>query len=445
MAKQKLSDEMKKYGYVFSLKKSLISFAAMFTFMFLLGRFFGLLNAALFILMAAGAFLLPFFLRNTYKNRYYQKKFSDLNIYMEQFLYSFQKTGKILMTLKDVATLFEDKGMRLVIEDAIYYIEHTYDERNVTEKGLAIIEKEYNCEGLVTMHGFALWTEEFGGEYSGSVTILLESRRMWADRVYKLMQMKRKKRSDIVLSIIASLALCMGIYYMSRKMGVDVSESPVAQAVTVVVLIMDMFIYYLADRKLVGGYFDEDEKLMGEKEAQEAYERYYGYKDTVLGRMAKRSLKKRLTRETEKCFPRWLMQLSLLLQTENVDVAILNSYKQAPCVIRPPLLRLIGALKKDPSGRDAYLNFLSDFNLPEVGSAMKMLYSISEGSGGDSGEQIKDMIRRNRQLTDKAKQLSGEDAVAGMYALFLAPQLTGGAKIMVDMLLIFTVYMSRMA
>ena len=75
---------------------------------------------------------------------------------------------------------------------------------------------------------------------------------------------------------------------------------------------------------------------------------------------------------------------------------------------------------------------------------MKMLYSISEGTGGDVTAQIGDIIRRNQALTDRADRLKNEDAMAGMYALFLAPQITGGFKLAVDMVLLFIVYMARL-
>lgn len=435
---------MRRYGYVFSVKKSVFSFLIIFVSMFLLGQFFGLGPAARLALIAAGGILFPFLIRNTYKNRYLQRKFSDLNIYMEQFLYSFQKTGKVLTTLKDVYDLFEEGEMKRTLYKAIDHIEHTYTGTGISRSALGIIEEAYPYDGLSTMHGFAVQTEELGGSYYDAIMLLLESRRMWADRVYTLMRIKKKKRSDIILSIITSLLLCTMVHYFSGRMDIDVASHPVAQIITTVVLTVDLFIYYLADRKLVGGYFEENDGSMSGEEAAAAFERLWNYKDTVFGRMAARALKKRLSREIEKRFPQWLLQISLLLQTENVQVALIRSYENAPGVLKPPLLKMIGTLKLSPGDIGAYTRFLSEFTLPEVRSTMKMLHSISEGSGGDAAGQIADIVRRSTQLNDKSKQLGSEDAVAGMYALFLAPQLTGGLKLMVDMALIFVVYVGRM-
>lgn len=72
---------------------------------------------------------------------------------------------------------------------------------------------------------------------------------------------------------------------------------------------------------------------------------------------------------------------------------------------------------------------------------MKMLYSLSEGTGGDASFQIADIIRRNQVMLDKAQKMKNEDALAGMYALFLAPQLTGGVKIVIDMLVLLVSYL----
>lgn len=136
-------------------------------------------------------------------------------------------------------------------------------------------------------------------------------------------------------------------------------------------------------------------------------------------------------------FPQWLMEVSLLLQSENVQVAIMRSYEDAPLLLKPELKLLIERLKKQPTELEPYLLFLQDYPLPEVQSSMKMLYSISEGTGGNAGNQIADIIRRNERLLDQAQKMKNEDALAGMYALFLAPQLTGGAKLLADMMMFF--------
>ncbi|MBQ2089287.1 MAG: hypothetical protein II472_03585, partial [Lachnospiraceae bacterium] len=75
-------------------------------------------------------------------------------------------------------------------------------------------------------------------------------------------------------------------------------------------------------------------------------------------------------------------------------------------------------------------------------STMKMLYSISEGSGGVASVQIEDIIRRNQIMYDQSEKMKNSDEMAGMYALFLAPQVTAGVKMLVDMFVMFYDMMS---
>ncbi len=437
-----LSDELKKYGYVFSVKRSGALYAFVFGGMIVVGRIFSLGIAAQIVLCLAGMAFLPFFIRNAAINERHQQRFSDLNIYMEQFLYSFLKTGKVLSSLEDVRRLFGDGEMRCIIDESRDHILHTYDDASVEEAGLEIIEKAYPNDMLKILHHFAIQTENLGGEYGESVQLLLEARRMWADRVYELQQEKKKKRRDIFMSIIVSLILCLMIYFLSAKLDLDLAAMPAAQVVTVVVLILDLFIFYRADVALSAGYV-ESVHADGDHYAEE----YETLRDQTpknpWQRLNHRVMKKYVTREVEKEFPYWLMQLSLLLQTENVQVSLYKSYDSAPKVLKPALRELIDGLKTSPDSIEPYIGFLADYTLPEIHSAMKMLYSISEGSGGDAGVQIADIIRRNQRLMDRSERMKNEDAVAGMYGLFLAPQITAGVKLCVDMLLLLVVYMGN--
>ena len=442
MGMRSLSDELKKYGYVFSTRRSILLYTIALAGMLALGRFFALGFLSQICLFAAGFLPLPFFLRNALQNRYHQKRFSDLNIYMEQFLYSFQKSGKVLSTLEDLLTIFEEGEMRETILAAREHILHTYDEQNVEENALAMIETAYPYDGLRTIHHFALTSETLGGNYQDSTLLLLESRRMFADRVYALQQEQKVKRREIFLSILTSLFLCSMVFFLSSRIGVDIASNPLAQLITTVVLISDLFIFYRADKKLTVGFVESDHT--DDEEYIRQYYRLSEYDDKkLLDRIGRRIALKSVTRELEKQFPNWLMEVSLLLQTENVPVAVQKSYEMAPRIMQPALAKFILDLKEKPESMEPYMNFLEEFGMPEVASSMKMLYSISSGTGGDARLQIADIIRRNQLLYDKAQKLANEDSLAGMQAMFLAPQLTGGLKLVIDMILLLVLYLGQ--
>ena len=443
MKRKKLSDELVKYGYVFSLPKMLITYFLMAVFTILLGLFFQLNAVFIVALCICACLMLPLYIRNYNYNRYQQQRFSDVNVYMEQFMYSFMKTGKILSTLYDVKELFPKGKMCDVINKSIKYIKDTYEESDVEGKALEIISDEYQYEGLKTMHGFALSVEANGGAYISCMQLILEARRMWADRVYEQMKIRKHQKVLVLMSIVTSLILCSVLYYMSDRMDVSVGSEMISQIVTFVVIFLDMWIYYLADRKLSVDFLEEDNKddeIMVSK-----YKRFQKYKEKPSSHyLSIKIARKQLTRAFEKEFPRWLLQVSLLLQSENVQVAIFKSLKDAPRLMQDELAKLILELKSEPTSMKPYNNFLEDYNMPEVRSAMKMLFSLSEGTGANASDQIEDIIRRNQQMMNKAEKLRMEDTASGMYALFLAPQLTGGCKLLVDMILLLVCYMSKM-
>lgn len=437
-----LWDELKRYGYVFSVKRGILMYGMVVAFAIVCGKFFRLDHMYLFLLCLWCACLFPFFLRNLYRNRYGQRQFVEINSYMEQFLYSFQKSGKILVTLKDVEKLFANGVMHTCIQEAIAYIEDTYDEDYVEKRALAMIEREYPIHHVAMIHRFALQVEEKGGEYGEAIRLMLDARRMWADRSYELLKEKKRKRTQILISVLVSLLLCSVFVYVAERVSLSITGFAVVKVVTLLTLLLDLWILYVADRKLSMESMDE---TYDEKELLRQYEKVKRSEEKKHAELGTRIAKKNVSRALQKMFPQWLLEVSLLLQSENVQVAIMESYDEAPVLMKPALRELIQKLQLRPTDMEPYLEFLQEYALPEVQSSMKMLYALSEGTGGNANNQISDIIRRNQLLLDQAQKMKNEDALGGLYALFLAPQLTGGAKMLVDMGMLFYAMMATSA
>lgn len=437
-----LWDELKRYGYVFSVKRGILMYGMVVAFAIVCGKFFRLDHMYLFLLCLWCACLFPFFLRNLYRNRYGQRQFVEINSYMEQFLYSFQKSGKILVTLKDVEKLFANGVMHTRIQEAIAYIEDTYDEDYVEKRALAMIEREYPIHHVAMIHRFALQVEEKGGEYGEAIRLMLDARRMWADRSYELLKEKKRKRTQILISVLVSLLLCSVFVYVAERVSLSITGFAVVKVVTLLTLLLDLWILYVADRKLS---MESMEETYDEKELLRQYEKVKRSEEKKHAELGTRIAKKNVSRALQKMFPQWLLEVSLLLQSENVQVAIMESYDEAPVLMKPALRELIQKLQLRPTDMEPYLEFLQEYALPEVQSSMKMLYALSEGTGGNANNQISDIIRRNQLLLDQAQKMKNEDALGGLYALFLAPQLTGGAKMLVDMGMLFYAMMATSA
>jgi hypothetical protein len=324
--------------------------------------------------------------------------------------------------------------MHELLEQAIQYMKHTYDEDDVGKKALAMIEEQYQTPQMATMHRFALQVEKNGGEYVESVLLMLDARRMWADRVYELAKEKSQKKVQIIISILTSLLLCYLLLSVASSIETDITQYGVTKVTTLLVLLLDFYIFYRTDAKLSSGYTNQ---TVNQEQLLEDYKKVKAAKDSRRTTFRIRMAKKRVIRGVQEVFPQWLMDVSLLLQSENVQVALQKSYDDAPLLLKPELKWMLQQLSQKPTDMEPYLSFLEDFALPEVQSSMKMLYSISEGTGGNATSQITDIIRRNQVLMNQAERMKNEDALAGMYVLFLAPQVTGGAKMLVDMLMMF--------
>ena len=125
--------------------------------------------------------------------------------------------------------------------------------------------------------------------------------------------------------------------------------------------------------------------------------------------------------------------MSLLLQTDNPQVALTKSVDRAPYVLRKDLQKLVEEMEKNPAAIEPYLGFMSGFDLPDVQSVLRMLYSMSESGSEDFKKQIIFLVERNNRLLDKSERIINEDKTAGTGMLVLIPMVTGSLKMMTDL------------
>ena len=86
-----------------------------------------------------------------------------------------------------------------------------------------------------------------------------------------------------------------------------------------------------------------------------------------------------------------------------------------------------------PESAAPFHAFLQEFAIPEVHSAMSMLFSVSMGQSNQADKQLKELIDRNLQMLDITEKERINNLGSGMYLLFLAPVLTASFKLVVDM------------
>lgn len=435
-------------------------------------------------MLAMGMLLLlflPVWRKNHRRSRMEQKRLSDAQIYMEQLLYAFMRQGKLLSAITDVLVLFPEGSMHEVLTQAVTKIRYDYKEKDTTKEALELIESEYRNERLATIHRFLYKVEAIGGSFDGITTLLLQDLNGWRQRMDIYQKKCRRERYHIGIAIGTALTICMITNYLLPKQ-VDISGNTLRMASTVFMVGILLFIYTKADKRLAVNWLEEGWSAQNGHFADK-YREYFAYQEqaeqkksflmalvpmcgAVMAFLFGKSLVavlcvllmvfflyqhkighslagKKLTREIEKAFPHWLMELSLLLQTDNVQVAISKTLPHVPEVLQPALEEFLRQLEKEPESAKPYLDFLKEFSNPQIQAAMKMLYAVSAGNGGSEKEQLEELIARNQNLMNQAEELAHEDALAGMYALFLAPSLAGGAKLLVDMTIFMLAFFSQ--
>ena len=143
--------------------------------------------------------------------------------------------------------------------------------------------------------------------------------------------------------------------------------------------------------------------------------------------------KRDVTEELHIALPQWFMQLALLLQNNNVQVALAKSVEAAPEVLKPELQLLNTRIREAPGKLQTYTMFCSHFDLPEVQSFMKMLHAVSETGTGNISEQMNHLLKRIAEMQDVADDLCNARVAFQMKIIFSYPVIAATAKLLIDL------------
>lgn len=439
-----LAKEVHIYGYDFSWKAQGIWMLAALAGISAIGAVFKLAAPGFFLVVAAAICLLPVLVLDMYKKMYEQKRFADAAAYMEQVLYSFLKTGKVLSALKESRELFDDGLMRQTLDRAVRHMEagRSDSSQGILRESLQIIENQYQCRKIHIVHNLLENVEDYGGEAEDSVMLLLEDLELWKKRGYRLQAEKKKSHTDNIISILVATLLCAVALYVIDAMKelfaarsiVDIFRVAIIQVSSVIFILFLYYVYVKSTRSLTAGW------LMEEGAKDEAYLKqcYQMVKEYDSGKVSRKKLgyclaKKDITREMRLALPQWLMEMALLLQNNNVEVAVQRSRETAPAALQGELDELIDRMKTSPGHVWVYTDFCKDFDLPEVAGCMKMMHAISENGTGDIKIQMNHFISRVNEMQAAADQLQNQSVAFRMKFIFSYPVIAATAKLLVDM------------
>lgn len=418
---------------------------------------------------------LPSFQKYIDKEKEAYFRYAQACLYMEQMESSFKKNRRIYPSLKETLALFSEGNMKETIQRAVDEIEKEDAKADAAEQALGIVEKDYGCEQMELMHSFFLRSQEQGGDASQAVSVLESRRNAWTDSVEQC----RSEKKNMLFSVLMSFVLLFTVseammFFLPEEMNV---MGHTAERIAVVVEIaLLLFMTRAVLKKNATDWLEPIEERTSEKvEADYRFvEEYDPAKEmrtsikwaavpmilTIVLFLTKRSVvllsvglavtvlllnqhtldyamkKKRIKREVERDFPRWMFHVILLLRTESVQGAVYLSMEKVPASLQYPVKKLCEELKEDPTGSAPYFAFLEGYDVPKVQEAMKLLYSISSGTGGNVDEQMLTVIEKNNAMTLQSEKIKNDNRMAGMMGYLFLPVLPSGLKIMADLALV---------
>lgn len=387
--------------------------------------------------------LMPMLYKEEKKKSYYKKKFEDLISYMEQMCYSFKKSGKIRPSLID-AQKISDGEMKEIIEEVIVNIDSKMNE-DIYEQALKILEEEYYCKRLISLHEFIIKIEKQGGEFEEYINIILSDIKEWSDRTELFRRDIDRIRRNVLISIGATLLTCGFMAYLIPK-EYSFTGNIVYQISSMIIILIMLVIYIFVYKKLNIDWLKEESFLN-----PEMVDKYYDLimksqneKIKFMDKLSINKVKKRMRREISKVFSDWLRQVALNLQQQTVQSSIENSYDDAPYILKRPIRHLLIDFEEYPIGIEPYDNFLQELDMPEIQSSLKMFYCINELSKEETYKQTNAIIDRNNKMLKQAEEMKNKDRIGLAGTLSAGPMMVGVVKIIIDMVLMILVFTSAL-
>lgn len=466
-------------GYSYSKSKLLIIILACMLGIFLYCRFLDIMFVQTVLIMLISVFLVPTTVYFSFAKKFQQSRFDDVNAYMEQSLYSFRVNRNIEQTLRDLQPQFVDSQLRDDIVKADKYILDPPDEiledfssQTLYKNALNIIADDFDCVKIRLIHKFMISVSEYGGNFDETLEMLLSDRAAWEIRQREIQARRKNKFKNVLMSIIMSLVL-LGIFAKTIPSQYDISTSGLVNWSYVGVFIAEFLCYVKASRlSLVDPLKEQTDDPKSEIKAYNKITNWDDEKEhkkavkwalmfligtivmTIIVRNAIVSAVllvltvvvfnsdkidfnltyDKLIKAINLRYPAWIVDLALLLQNKSVQASIAESYDDAPMVLQPELEKMMYALSDNPDGSEPYMNFFGEFKLRNIQSAMKMLYSIAQGTGGDIQKQLAGAIERNNELLAISENEAADKNMAGLAGMFLTPVVIGSVQLMADLL-----------
>lgn len=477
-----ISGDISEYGYSFSLRKYIVSIIGVTGCIILVGLIFKLKLKYILCIIICSLLILPLLIRKKYHNNHRMKEFSDVDIYLHQMVYSFIRTPKIHTALSDTYAI-ADGHLKALLKEALDELEYGMGD-NVYYEALEIIEKNYNCSRVRTLHHFLINIETKGGRYKNALQVLLKDFDRWVKNIYQyeyeLKIIKRDTTAGIFISIGLSLItmLMCSILNKYNTGSVSITNNYIFQLSSTVFLLLCIFFYAYTQTNYGSSLLnDSDKEEQSVRNYKLAYktsissvilhvlpliiiliailifmiikEKYLITAYILLAVLAilsypffnKRRAKKQVINNLRSCFSDWLRNVAINLENKPLIASIEDTYDDCPYLIRLSLDNFIRDIEADPSDIKPYYEFLSEYKQTDIMATIRTLYSVSELDEKGIDETISTLIQRNNDLINKQTELSYKDKESILKFMEYIPVFFMAMKMSIDMMLIITLYL----
>lgn len=410
-------------------------------FSMLLSWFYGLSYRAAGIMVIIWILFALFFEQLRKKGEIEKQRFSELSMYMEQLLYTFQRKRKILASVEDISAFFPEGHLHEIILQMLAQMKQGEGGNESYRLANELIEQAYPCRRLERINRFMENVESYGGKSDLGIKGLQSDLDLFIQRTEILQGEKKAIKIRIGIAIVVSLLICgLGVHFLPKEFGI--ASLWISQGAALMLVMINLGVYLLAVKKLLTSWLIREE----EKAKDFLLRDYRKVKAGIPGKeglsykIAYMRSRKAIIQE----FPSWVLEVTLYLDRGNAQMALRKSTQNAHPILEEAVNELLERLAHEPGKVDPFLEFLKPYQLLFVQSVMKTLYGISEVGSVNGTQQIALLLERNQQLADQSEVEYNKNAVAGIGLFSLFPMLTGSLKLMLDMVIFIFTFLKNM-
>lgn len=481
---KQMKKEIYGYGYTCSGIKYFFFIIACFLVTFISGIIYQMSTLYMIPIFIVCFISTPKLIRVRFVNLYQKKRFNEVDIYLHQMVYSFQKMPKISVALEDTIKISSGK-LKKTLEAALDTLYNSTSE-NVLTEALTVIEKEYNNSRIKALNKYMVNVEMRGGDYATSINIMLTDIDNWINRTYaEQHEIDRVKQANIVglalsfiMGGISSVFSIVMNYsgYTNKSIANDTMYQFTCMIFVCACVLYFVYTQVAYSRDWVTRTLNDKLVMKDYKNATDfnpnrlrvasiplyvfflimAVVLYFAdfipYHYFTMGliiifdvylvispSLTKKSAIGRTKKNIQDSFSEWLRDVSLNLQEEPLISAIRDTYENCPTVLKPELEIFLKRIEKDPASVEPYYEFLARFHILDISSAIRNLYTLSDSGSSNMEEQLAMLVKRNYEIINKNEIAASSDRNAVLHFTEYIPILIASVKLGIDMICLISI------